>query len=156
MARIRALLVARAYFAYTIRIDVGRKAGSSVPKRRPQRALVPKSTVPDCRMSSNSMLGVHWAFSTIVLVSMCPQCGLIPRKTNQLMRLFIFKSERSRDLRAFSDEPGGGKLPEQFRPWHAVGVVRADSVPPHNLKRDVIEAAIASAGYQLWKLKSEK
>ena len=30
------------------------------------------------------------------------------------------------------------------------------AAPPHNLKRDVIETAIGSAGYQLWRLKSDK
>ena len=56
------------------------------------------------------------------------------------MQLYIFKSEASRDLRAFSDDRGGQKLPAQFRPWHAVGVVREDARPPNNLSRDVIES----------------
>jgi hypothetical protein len=72
------------------------------------------------------------------------------------MQLYIFKSEASRDLRAFCDDRGGQKLPAQFRPWHAVGVVRDDASPPNNLSRDVIEKSIADAGYQLWKLKSAK
>ncbi len=72
------------------------------------------------------------------------------------MQLYIFKSEASRDLRAFSDDQGGQKLPAQFRPWHAVGVVKPESAPPNNLSRAVIEKSIASAGYQLWKLKDDK
>ena len=72
---------------------------------------------------------------------------------SQTMRIFIFKSEKSRDLRAFSDDPGGSKLPAQFRPWHAIGVIRPESVPPHNLSRDVIEASITNSGFQLWRLK---
>ena len=72
------------------------------------------------------------------------------------MQLYIFKSEASRDLRAFCDDRGGQKLPAQFRPWHAVGVVREDARPPNNLSRDVIEKSIANAGFQLWKLKDEK
>jgi hypothetical protein len=72
------------------------------------------------------------------------------------MQLYIFKSEASRDLRAFSHDQGGQNLPAQFRPWHAVGVVKPDARPPNNLSRDVIEKSIASAGYQLWKLKDEK
>jgi hypothetical protein len=72
------------------------------------------------------------------------------------MQIYIFKSEASRDLRAFSGDRGGLNLPAQFRPWHAVGVVKPDSAPPNNLSRDVIEKSIASAGYQLWKLKDEK
>ena len=72
------------------------------------------------------------------------------------MNIYIFKSEASRDLRAFSDDQGGQKLPKQFRPWHAVGVVKPNSAPPNNLSRDVIEKSIADAGYQLYKLKSDK
>lgn len=72
------------------------------------------------------------------------------------MQIYIFKSEASRDLRAFCDDRGGQRLPAQFRPWYAVGVVREDASPPNNLSRDVIEASIASEGYQLWKLKSDK
>lgn len=72
------------------------------------------------------------------------------------MNIFIFKSDTSRDLRAFSDDQGGQKLPKQFRPWHAIGVVKPDARPPNNLSRDVIEKSIASAGFQLWKLKDAK
>jgi hypothetical protein len=72
------------------------------------------------------------------------------------MNIFIFKSEASRDLRAFSGDQGGQNLPAQFRPWHAVGVVKPDAKPPNNLSRDVIEKSIAGAGFQLWKLKSDK
>lgn len=72
------------------------------------------------------------------------------------MNIYIFKSEANRDLRAFSDDQGGQKLPKQFRPWHAVGVVKPEATPPNNLSRDVIEKSIAKAGFQLWKLKDEK
>jgi len=72
------------------------------------------------------------------------------------MNIYIFKSEANRDLRAFSDDQGGQKLPKQFRPWHAVGVVKPNASPPNNLSRDVIEKSIAKAGFQLWKLKDEK
>jgi hypothetical protein len=57
------------------------------------------------------------------------------------------------DLRAFSDDQEGNKLPTQFRPWHAIGVIRPESAPPHNLSRDVIEASIAKIGFQLWRMK---
>ncbi len=71
------------------------------------------------------------------------------------MRIFIFKSDTSPSLRAFSDDQGGRKLPEQFRPWHAIGVIRPDSVFPHNLNRDLIEASITSDGFQLWRMKKQ-
>ncbi len=72
------------------------------------------------------------------------------------MNIFIFKSEANRELRAFSGDQGGLNLPAQFRPWHAVGVVKPNTPPPNNLSRSVIEKSLAGAGYQLWKLKGEK
>jgi hypothetical protein len=72
------------------------------------------------------------------------------------MQIYIFKSDTSQGLRAFSDDRGGQKLPPQFRPWHAVGVVREEAAPPHNLSRDVIEASIADKGFQLWRMKDDK
>ena len=69
------------------------------------------------------------------------------------MRIFIFKSQANSALRAFAGEAGGQKLPSQFAPWHAIGVIRADKDPPFNVKRDVIEKAIAGPGYQLFKVK---
>lgn len=72
------------------------------------------------------------------------------------MNIFIFKSDATRGLRAFSREQGGHNLPAQFRPWYAVGVVKPGASPPNNLSRDVIEKSIATAGYQLWKLKDAK
>jgi len=69
------------------------------------------------------------------------------------MRLYIFKSDANAELRAFAADPAGSKLPERFRPWHAVGVVGPERAPPHNLSRDTIEKAIADAGFQLWRMK---
>jgi len=68
------------------------------------------------------------------------------------MRLFIFKSEASPDLRAFGSDLVGSRLPVQFKPWRAIGAVAPDREPPHNLSRDVIEAAINDRGYQLWRM----
>jgi hypothetical protein len=72
------------------------------------------------------------------------------------MRFFIFKSEARSELRAFAADPGGQQLPAKFGPWHAVGVVRADKAPPHNLNRDVIEQAITKEGFQLFRTKPKK
>jgi hypothetical protein len=69
------------------------------------------------------------------------------------MRILIFKSDTNPDLRAFSDDQEGNKLPARFRPWHAIGVIRPESAPPHNLSRDVIEASVAKIGFQLWRIK---
>lgn len=70
------------------------------------------------------------------------------------MRIYIFRSDAGTDLRAFAGDPAGDKLPDQFRPWHAVGVIPAEKAPPHNLSRDRIEKAIKNDGYQLWRLKA--
>ena len=67
-------------------------------------------------------------------------------------RIFIFKSEANRNLGAFTGDLAGLRLPSQFKPWRAVGAVAPDRSPPYNLSRDVIEAAIAARGYQLFRL----
>jgi hypothetical protein len=67
------------------------------------------------------------------------------------MRLYIFKSEKTNDLRAFAAEPDGSKLPPNHGPWTVVGVVGVDKAPPHNLSRAAIEVAIDGKGFQLWR-----
>jgi hypothetical protein len=69
-----------------------------------------------------------------------------------MMRIFIFKSEASPDLRAFGGDLVGSRLPNQFSPWHAIGAIAPDREPPYKLSRQVIEAAINDCGYQLWRL----
>jgi hypothetical protein len=51
------------------------------------------------------------------------------------MRIYIFKSDAKRELRAFAGDVAGSRLPEQFRPWHLVGPVGPDKDPPHNRSR---------------------
>ena len=69
------------------------------------------------------------------------------------MRIYIFKSQTKSDLRAFTGDVAGNKLPEQFRPWHVIGVISADKEPPHKLPREQIEAEIEAKGFQLWRIK---
>lgn len=69
------------------------------------------------------------------------------------MRFYIFKSEVTKDLRAFAGDPGGSKLPGSHAPWTVTGVVAAEAAPPHRLSREAIEAAIESEGFKLWRLK---
>ena len=71
------------------------------------------------------------------------------------MRLYIFKSDTNSELRAFASDTSGSKLPEKFRPWHAIGAVGPDSSPPHGLSREDIETAIEARGFQLWRLKAK-
>lgn len=68
------------------------------------------------------------------------------------MRIFIFKSEASPDLRAFGADLIGSQLPKQFSPWRAVGSVAPGGAPPHRLSRDAIETAINDNGFQLWRM----
>jgi len=73
-------------------------------------------------------------------------------KEGRAMRIFIFKSEASPDLGAFSGDLAGLQLPSQFKPWRVVGAVAPGQNPPHRLSRDVIEAAINAQGFQLFRL----
>jgi hypothetical protein len=68
------------------------------------------------------------------------------------MRIFIFKSEPRPELRAFGGDLAGSQLPQQFRPWRAIGAVAPDREPPHNQSREVIETAIKNQGFQLWRM----
>jgi hypothetical protein len=74
---------------------------------------------------------------------------------SESMRIYIFKSDANTELRAFAGDLKGIKLPEQFRPWHAVGVVAPDRDPPHKLSREAIERAIDLHGFQLWRMKPQ-
>jgi hypothetical protein len=69
------------------------------------------------------------------------------------MRLFMFKSEGTRQLHALAPDPGGKQLPSQHGPWTAVGVVREDKDPPYRMSRVAIEKSIADQGFQLYKIK---
>jgi hypothetical protein len=73
-----------------------------------------------------------------------------------MMRIFIFKSETRPDLRAFSDDMAGSRLPEQFRPWRAIGAVAPGRDPPYKLPRAAIETAVAENGFQLWRFSKKK
>ena len=69
------------------------------------------------------------------------------------MRLYVFKSDASGELRAFAGDITGSRLPERYRRWHAVGAVGPDAAPPYGLSREGIEKAIDDRGFQLWRLK---
>ena len=70
------------------------------------------------------------------------------------MRIYVFKSDVQTGLRAFAGDLAGTQLPNQFRPWHVVGVIGPDKEPPHALPREAIEKAISSQGFQLWRKKA--
>jgi hypothetical protein len=71
------------------------------------------------------------------------------------MRFYIFKSETTRDLRAFASDEIGSSLPGNHAPWTVTGVVSAKAPPPHNLSRETIERAIEKEGFQLWRLRGK-
>jgi hypothetical protein len=70
----------------------------------------------------------------------------------KLMRIYIFKSETTKESRAFAGDAGGTKLPESHAPWTVTGVIVDGKAPPHNLSRGTIEEAIQTQGFQLWRL----
>jgi hypothetical protein len=72
---------------------------------------------------------------------------------SRAMRIFIFKSDTNAELRAFGGDLAGTQLPSQFKPWRVVGAVAPDKDPPYKFSRDVIETAINSQGFQLFRLK---
>jgi hypothetical protein len=68
------------------------------------------------------------------------------------MRIYIFKSETRKDLRAFAGDLDGSMLPASHGPWTATGTVAPEKSPPHNFSRAAIEKAIGVAGFQLWRI----
>jgi hypothetical protein len=68
------------------------------------------------------------------------------------MRIYIFKSETTTELRAFTGDPGGSKLPSNHAPWTATGVITDQREPPYKLSRETIEEAIEADGFQLWRM----
>jgi len=68
------------------------------------------------------------------------------------MRIYIFKSEEKKELRAFAGDAAGSKLPKNHGPWTVTGVVADDKEPPFSLSRETIEEAIETEGFQLWRL----
>jgi hypothetical protein len=69
------------------------------------------------------------------------------------MRIYVFTSKSKKNLRAFTDDTTGGKLPQQFGPWRANGMIAAKEEFPYRFARDQIEKSIADSGFQLWRLK---
>jgi hypothetical protein len=79
-----------------------------------------------------------------------------PLEAGTAMRIFIFKSDPKPDLRAFGSDLAGSQLPKQFSPWRAIGAIAPDRDPPHELSRDVIETAIKTQGFQLWRMSKKE
>jgi hypothetical protein len=69
------------------------------------------------------------------------------------MRIYVFTSKSTKNLRAFTNDMSGNNLPRQFSPWHADGPIAPNEDSPHRFARDRIEKAIDESGFQLWRLK---
>ena len=69
------------------------------------------------------------------------------------MRLFMFTSATKDGLHAFAGDEGGTKLPPKYAPWGLTGTLTPRQAPPHKFSRRTIEDAIATTGYQLWRMK---
>jgi hypothetical protein len=67
----------------------------------------------------------------------------------------MFRSETRRELNAFAGDASGSRLPANHGPWAVTGTIDANKAPPHNFPRAAIEKAIATAGFQLWRMKSD-
>ena len=55
--------------------------------------------------------------------------------------------------RAFAADPDINNLPRQHGPWVITGAIAPGGTPPHNFSREVIEKAIITSGFQLWRLR---
>jgi hypothetical protein len=69
------------------------------------------------------------------------------------MRIFMFTSQAKDDLHAFAGDESGSKLPAKYGPWGLAGTLSSRQEPPHKFSRRVIEQAIATEGFQLWRMK---
>ena len=75
------------------------------------------------------------------------------RNEDRSSRIYLFKSESNKGLRAFAADLDGSKLPSRHGPWSAIGSVAAHKDLPHGLPRAAVERALDGAGFQLWRLK---
>src|SRR5262249_44039393 len=103
------------------------------------------------RASAPDLDRARWWRSAMINDSADHDNNVAPRR-DEAMRIFISKSEARPHLRAFSGDLDGSQLPKQFSPWHAVGAIAPDRDPPHELSREVIETAIKTHGFQLWRM----
>ena len=69
------------------------------------------------------------------------------------MRIFMFTSGAVADLHAFAGDEAGSRLPPKYGPWGLTGTLAARQSPPHKFSRRVIEQAVSTTGFQLWRMK---
>jgi hypothetical protein len=76
-------------------------------------------------------------------------------RPEQSLDLFMFKSQSSEGLHAFTGDRAGEQLPRRFRPWQAQGMIDKNQDPPHALSRSAIEQSIRVSGFQLWRIRRQ-
>jgi hypothetical protein len=76
-------------------------------------------------------------------------------RPEQSLDLFMFKSQSSEGLHAFTGDRAGEQLPRRFRPWEAQGMIDKNQDPPHALSRPAIEQSIRASGFQLWRIRRQ-
>ena len=63
---------------------------------------------------------------------------------------YVFQSRSAPDLRAFTDEPSGSKLPADEGPWALIQEISPGEDWKLNVGRKVVAAAILENGFFLW------
>lgn len=69
--------------------------------------------------------------------------------------LFVFRSGESSNLFGFVRDREGEHLPDRFKPWKRIGVIRPTRAWPLGVSRDKVDAGIDAYGFQLWRKKAE-
>jgi hypothetical protein len=67
------------------------------------------------------------------------------------MRIYIFRSETRKELRAFAGDPAAASSRRSMVPGPLLGLSHQRE-PPYKFSRDVIQEAIDAEGFQLWRL----
>ena len=70
--------------------------------------------------------------------------------------IHTFSSTNGSGLNAFAGDVDGLRLPARHGPWKHIGHVSAHRDLPHGLDRGTVEAAIETAGFQMWRLRKSE
>jgi PRC-barrel domain len=73
----------------------------------------------------------------------------LPRREVAVRTYFVFQAEGSPDLRGFTDDPGGAKLPKEDGPWRLVQAIAPDEDWTPDVSRAVVSAGILENGFYL-------
>jgi hypothetical protein len=63
---------------------------------------------------------------------------------------YVFRAATSPDLRAYTYDPAGERLPAQYGPWTLVQEVGPDEEWTQDVSRAVVAGGILDDGYYLW------